>query len=168
MSKNELTPEAGLMTLPGFPAVLVCVERNILTIAAFSFFSFDKPAVMIGIVPTRYSFELIRKIKDFSINIPTIELLPAIKFCGSHSGRNYDKFVETGLTPIPGKKISSYLIKECPVNLECKVVNEINQGGTHIWFVGEILTSHVRDDYSRRQALFYWPKEFRTVGDVIK
>jgi len=166
--KEELTPEEGLMTLPGFPVVLVCVDKNILTLAAVSFFSFVKPTIMIGIVPSRYSFELIKKTQDFSFNLPTSELLPAVKYCGSHSGRDYNKFAETGLTPIPGKKITSFLIEECPVSLECKVINEINQGGTHVWFIGEIVISHVRQDYSRNQAILYWPREYRTVGNIIK
>ncbi|WP_455141057.1 flavin reductase family protein [Candidatus Hodarchaeum mangrovi] len=168
LQKEEVSPEAGLMTFPGFPVVLVCVDKNIITIAAVSFFSFVKPMVMIGIVPSRYSFELIKKTQDFSLNLPTTELLPAIKYCGSHSGRDCDKFAETGLTPVPGKKITSVFIEECPVSLECKVINEINQGGTHIWFIGEIVTSYVRKDYSRQQAILYWPREYRTVGNILK
>lgn len=125
MTKNEITIQQGMMAFPGFPIVLVCVRDNIITVAAVSFFSFgdrqgNPPMVMVGIVPTRYTFELLKETDDYSINIPTIELFEAIKICGSKSGRKVNKFKAAGLTPRKAQKISSYLIEECPVNLECK------------------------------------------------
>ena len=91
--KKETSIQEGLMAFPGFPVALVCVRDNIITVAAINFFSFgDKrgnpPMVMVGIVPTRYTFELLKATDDYSINIPTIELLEAIKICGSKSGRD--------------------------------------------------------------------------------
>ncbi|MFX1283052.1 MAG: flavin reductase family protein [Promethearchaeota archaeon] len=172
--KKEVTIQQGMMALPGFPVVLVCVRDNIITVAAFSFFSFgDKegvpPMIMVGIVPTRYTFELLKEIDDYSVNIPTVELLEAVKICGSKSGRDVDKFKVAGLTPKKAQRISSYIIEECPINLECKVVHKIDlQGSSHTWFVGEIVTAYQREDYDRSQAILYWPREYREVGKVIK
>ena len=129
ISKDEVSGFKGIMALPGFPVVLVCIQDNILTVAAVSFFSFKPPMVMIGIVPTRYSFELIQDIKDFVINIPTSDLLDAVKFCGSKSGREVNKFGATGLTPKKGKLVASYRIEECPVSLECKVIHMLDLKG---------------------------------------
>jgi flavin reductase (DIM6/NTAB) family NADH-FMN oxidoreductase RutF len=174
MTKNEITVKQGMMAFPGFPVVLVCVKDNIITVAAVSFFSFgdeqgNLPMVMVGIVPTRYTFELLKEIDDYSINIPTFKLLEAIKVCGSKSGRDINKFKAAGLTPRKAQKISSYLIDECPVNLECKVVHKVAlQGSTHTWFIAEIVTAYQREDYDRSQAILYWPREYREVGKVIK
>lgn len=173
-TKKKVTVQQGMMALPGFPVVLVCVKDNIITVAAFSFFSFgdgqeNPPMVMIGIVPTRYTFELLKETDNYSINIPTVELLEAIEVCGSKSGRNVNKFKVAGLTPKKAQKISSYIIDECPVNLECKVVHKIDlQGSTHIWFVGEIVAAYQKDDYDRSQAILFWPREYREVGKIIK
>jgi flavin reductase (DIM6/NTAB) family NADH-FMN oxidoreductase RutF len=173
LTKNEITLQQGLMAFPGFPIVLVCVRDNIITVAAVSFFSFGGkqgklPMVMVGIVPTRYTFELLKKTDNYSINIPTRELLEVIKICGSKSGRDVNKFNSTGLTPIKGKKISSYLIEECPVNLECKVVHKIDlRGSTHVWFVGEIVAAYQEEGYDRSHAILFWPREYREVGKVI-
>ncbi len=124
--------------------------------------------VMIGIVPKRYSFELIKETNDFSINIPTIDLFKAVKVCGSKSGRNTDKFDVTGLSPRKAEKISSYIIEECPVSLECKIVHTIDLKGTHVWFIGEVVLSHIRKNYKRSQALLYWPQEYRFVGNTVE
>ena len=172
LTKKEITVQQGMMAFPGFPIVLVCVKDNIITVAAVSFFSFGDrqgkpPMVMVGIVPTRYTFELLKKIDNYSINIPTIELLEAIKICGSKSGRNVKKFDAAGLTPKTAQKISSYLIEECPVNLECHVVHKVDLQGTHVWFIGEIVAAHQEENYDRSQALLYWPREYREVGNII-
>lgn len=61
---------AGIWALPSFPVVLVTVARNIMTAAAFHFYSFDPPSVMVGIMPDKYTYELISSQGEFGINIP--------------------------------------------------------------------------------------------------
>jgi flavin reductase (DIM6/NTAB) family NADH-FMN oxidoreductase RutF len=167
MMKREENPIAGMMAIPGFPIVLVTVDRNIMTAAAFSFYSFKPPCVMVGIVPKRLTFELISSRGEYGINIPRTDQLEAVRICGSISGRDADKFAKAGLTPIKGKVIESSLIEECPVSLECKVVHEVDFDGSHRWFIGEIKAAHIDQDYSRDSALMYWPREYRKVGEVI-
>lgn len=60
------------------------------------------------------------------------------------SGRKYDKFKETGLTPLPAKKVRAPIIKECVAHLECKLHKRIT-AGDHTLFVGEILTAYVNE-----------------------
>lgn len=167
MSKVEKEPIAGMWALPGFPLVLVTVERNVMTAAAFSFYSFKPPSVMVGVIPKNLTFDLISEKGEYGINLPTPELLETARICGSVSGRNQDKFAKAGLTPQPAKVIDSYLIAECPVSLECRVVHQVQFGGTHAWFVGEIVAAHIAEDYSRDQALIFWPREYRRVGEVL-
>lgn len=168
MTKTEKDLFDGILALPSFPVVLVTVDRNIMTAAAFHFYSFEPPSVMVGIIPKNLTYELIRENGEFGINIPTSDQLDITDICGSVSGRKKDKYKEAGLTPLKGKVIDSNLIAECPVNLECRVVNEINYDGTHRWFIGEILTVHVDQDYTRDKALMYWLGEFRSVGEILQ
>jgi flavin reductase (DIM6/NTAB) family NADH-FMN oxidoreductase RutF len=169
LGKNIVSGQEGLLAFPGFPLILVVVNDNIITVAATSFFSFDPPMVMIGIVPSRYTFELIQNSEDYTINIPTEDLLPAVRICGSKSGRDVNKWELTDLTPENSKIVQSLIIKECPVNLECKIVEKIQlNDSSHVWFIGEILTAHIQPDYDRSKALMYWPREYRRVGSVIK
>ena len=165
--KEENEPFEGLYSLPGFPLVLITVDRNIMTAAAFSFYSFTPPSVMVGIMPKNFTYELILEKLEFGINIPTHEQLEMTRICGSLSGRNADKYQRAGVTPKKGQVIGSYLITECPVNLECKVVHEIRYKGSHRWFIGEIVAAHVKEGYKRGEALMYWLEEFRGVGRIL-
>jgi flavin reductase (DIM6/NTAB) family NADH-FMN oxidoreductase RutF len=165
--KTQKKPYYGVLALPAFPVVLVTAQRNIMTAAAFSFYSFKPPSIMVGIMPENLTYELISREQEFGINIPTKEQLEVIRICGSVSGRDEDKFKKTGLTPEKGKKIKSYLIKECPVSLECRVVHQIGCPGTHRWFIGQIETVHAKEDYTRDQTLMYWYREYRKVGDIL-
>ncbi|MGD2205623.1 MAG: flavin reductase family protein [Anaerolineae bacterium] len=167
MTKTAREPFEGIVTLPGFPLVLVTVDRNIMTAAAFSFYSFSPPCIMVGIRPENLTFELISEQGEFGVNIPTAAHLEAVRICGSVSGREAEKFEKAGLTPQRGSVIDSFLIAECPVNIECRVVHQVQFGGTHTWFVGEIVAAHVDGGYSRDQALTYWMQEYRSVGQIL-
>ena len=52
-------------------------------------------------------------------------------------------------------------------SLECKVVHEVDFGGSHRWFIGEIKAAHIDENYTRDSALMFWAREFRRVGEVI-
>jgi flavin reductase (DIM6/NTAB) family NADH-FMN oxidoreductase RutF len=168
MSKTEKEPFAGIHALPGFPLVLVTVARNALTAAAFSFFSFKPvPAVMVGIRPQTYTFELLQEAQDFGVNIPTPAQLEVVRWVGSVSGRDEDKFTHAELTPKKGRFIESVLIEECPVNLECKIVHQVQYAGSHHWFVGEIVATHIDEAYERGDAIIYWIREYRRMGEIF-
>ena len=54
--------------------------------------------------------------------LTTEELARATDYCGVRSGRDTDKWADMGLTKEKASKVSVPLIRECPVNLECRVV----------------------------------------------
>jgi len=167
--KEQLTDlSEGIAMLPSFPIVLVTVGSNIMTAAAFHFYSFQPPSVMVGIVPQRYTYELIVSNQEFGVNIPTKEQLPLVRTCGSVSGRDVDKYARAGVTPFRGNKIESCLIRECPLNLECKVVHQIAYEGTHRWFIGEIQAVHVDQTYRHDGSLMFWSGQYRRVGALLQ
>ncbi|NMC61108.1 MAG: flavin reductase family protein [Candidatus Methanofastidiosa archaeon] len=134
---------------PG-PLVLITSKyqgkSNIVTVAWTSPVSHDPPLVSISISTKRYSHTLIGNSKEFTINIPTIELIDKVMICGSLSGKNVDKFKEAGFKKVPGKKLSPPLIKECFAFLECKVIDSF-LCGDHYLFVGEIVHSEIEKNY---------------------
>lgn len=161
-------PGDGIIALPSFPVVLVTVGINIMAAAAFHFYSFDRPSVMVGIKPDKCTHELIHEKGDFGINIPTVDQLAKVQICGSVSGKYENKYVKSGLSPKKSNKIDSFIIAECPVNLECKVVHRIEYEGSHSWFIGEIQEVHIDADYVRDDALMFWLGQFRAVGRLIE
>jgi flavin reductase (DIM6/NTAB) family NADH-FMN oxidoreductase RutF len=169
MKRTQNKLSKAILALPSFPVVLVTVGRNIMTAGAFHFYSFTPPSVMVGIVPSRYTFELINEYHEFGINIPRVDQIELVRTCGEISGRKVaDKYQHAGVTPQRGSVIRSSLIQECPVSIECEVVHKVDFPGTHQWFVGEIKAVHIDDDYNKEQALMFWSREYRKVGEFIE
>ena len=84
------------------------------------------------------SFHNIQQTEAFIINIPSEKYLKEADFVGMVSGREYDKFKETGHTPEKSHLVTAPIVKEFPYALECKLVREINLG-SHTMFIGEIV-----------------------------
>ena len=142
MSKKELPASKVLQAGPPSVVVLAtCIDSegkaNIITLGMYMPISFDPPQVCIGISPKRYSHDLIADAKEFVINVPPVNIEKETHFCGIKSGRDLNKFAETGLTSIPAETVKPPLIKECYGHLECKVVQDFICGD-HTLFVGEV------------------------------
>lgn len=132
---------------PGTAGVVVlatCVderdEPNIITLGMYMPISINPPMVCIGVAPQRYSHDLIENSGEFVINTPPIQIEDEMHFCGVKSGRDVDKFQETGLTPIPSKVLRPPRIKECFGHMECRVIQE-HTCGDHTLFVGEVVAA---------------------------
>lgn len=106
--------------------------------------SANPPMLAVSIRPTRYSYNMIKETKEFVINVPTMSIVKETLFCGRRSGKQHDKFKETGLTPLPAKMVKPPIIKECVAHLECKLLKQIT-AGDHEILVGEILTAYVNE-----------------------
>ena len=167
--KQKISPEKAQDCFSGFPVVLASVggsKDNIITLAMCHVFSF-KPALLgLGIAPKRFSYGLFRESKDFAINIPDRKMLRAVEICGSKSGRKVDKFEAAGLTREKAEKISSPLIAECPVNIECVKIKEV-EAGDHTWFIGEVVAARKDPGYKTDEMLLYWG-DYRTIGNQVK
>ncbi len=56
----------------------------------------------ISVRPSRHSYGLIKENMQFTLNLTTAEMAKATDWIGVKSGRDYDKWKETGLTPVAG------------------------------------------------------------------
>jgi flavin reductase (DIM6/NTAB) family NADH-FMN oxidoreductase RutF len=84
---------------------------------------FEPPLIGCIVSDRNYSFGLLTKSRECVLNIPTVAIIQEAVACGNCSGRTVDKFAAYGLTPVPALRVQAPLIAECPVNLECKVVD---------------------------------------------
>ncbi len=98
-----------------------------------------------GPVAYRHTYSLIKETQEFGINLPSRELMQAMRKAGSTHSREVDKFKETGLTPLDSKRIAPNLIEECYLNIECKVIQELVTGD-HTIFIGDPVTILYDDD----------------------
>ncbi len=133
------------------PAVIVScgskpAEWSMLTVAWTGIICSDPAMCYISVRPERASYPLIKNHMEFTINLTTADMALATDWAGVRSGRDYDKFKETGLTPIPGEKVQSPTIGESPISLECRV-KSITPLGTHDMFIAEIVNVRVDSRY---------------------
>lgn len=132
----------GTMIYP-LPAVLVsCSDAdgrsNLITVAWTGTVCTNPAMCYISVRPERYSYGMIKETMEFTINLTTAGMARATDWCGVKSGREVDKWKETGLTPVAGEKVGCPYVAESPLNIECRV-KEIIRLGSHDMFIAEVL-----------------------------
>ena len=140
MAKQQWKP--GNMLYP-VPAVMVSCQRqgekpNIITVAWAGTVCSDPAMVSVSIQKKRYSYGIIRDSGEFVVNLTTKKLAKATDYCGVRSGRDVDKFAETGLTPCPSQAVGCPGIAQSPVNIECRVT-EVKNLGSHDLFLAQVV-----------------------------
>ena len=155
MSKQSWKP--GNMLYP-LPVVMVSAadkegRDDIITVAWAGTVCTNPPMVSISIRPERYSYHMIRETGEFVINLTTEELAFATDYCGVKSGRDVDKFKETGLTREKAEKVKAPMIAEAPVSIECKV-KEIRELGSHHMFIAQVAAVHADEKYMDEKNRF--------------
>jgi flavin reductase (DIM6/NTAB) family NADH-FMN oxidoreductase RutF len=143
---------------PMHTVLVTCVRRtgkpNIITLAWAMPTSIDPPLVAISVAPERHSHALIEESKEFVINIPTMDIVEETLQCGRTSGRDQDKFKETGLTPIAARKLKPPVIKECVSHLECRLQDQL-ETGDHTIFVGEVILAYTNKNVPGAKMIFH-------------
>lgn len=131
------------------PVVLVTSERkgqpNVMAAAWQTPVSGEPPLVALSISPERYSHRLIMDSGQLVVNVPPRELVREVYYCGSVSGKDTDKFAETGLIPTVPGKVRPPHIKECIAHLECEVQQSL-EVGDHILFIARVVLAVVEKE----------------------
>ncbi len=89
-----------------------------------------KPLFQAYIRESRYTKAMLDEAGEFTVNIPlerTDRVKEILAFCGTKSGRDFDKAAELGLTLVDGETVAAPAIKELPLTLECKVIYSVRQ-----------------------------------------
>lgn len=105
----------------------------------------------VGIRPSRQTARNIERNGAFTVNVPNAAILPQADYCGTVSamkdGGYLDKFAVTGLKYERGSKVNAPILTDCPVILECKVVQTREfPDGQHRVFFGEVLSYHIASE----------------------
>ena len=124
-------------------------KPNILAVAWITPVTVNPPHLAMSLRPQRHSYKLLTETREFVVNIPDFNLAKQVVFCGRRSGRDYDKFKETRLTPVKARKISAPIIKECIAHLECKLEKTIKIG-EHILCIGKVMAAYASQKYYKR------------------
>lgn len=155
MSK-KISWKPGTFIYP-IPAVLVSCgtmeKSNIITVAWTGIMNTNPAIVYISVRPERYSYNIIKENKEFVINLTNEKLTYATDWCGVRSGKEYDKFKEMNLTKENANFVKAPMIKESPVSVECRVIEEKNYG-SHTTFIAEVLSINASDEYIDENGAF--------------
>ena len=116
-------------------------KNNVLAVGYCGNCSYDPPMVMVGIVPTRYSYKMIKESGCFVVNLVDRGYKETFDYLGSHSKRDGDKLAAMNVKLQDGKKVNAPLLPDCPVNIECTIVDSIVTG-SHEMFIGKIEYVH--------------------------
>ena len=118
-------------------------KANYITLGGFGSMSRAPPIVYITLAKVHYTNAGIKDNGYFSVNVPSSDLVQKTDYVGLVSGRDIDK--SDVFTPFFGSVDKAPMIRECPVNMLCKVIDHIDLPNNDV-FLGEILEVYVSED----------------------
>lgn len=122
------------------------VSDNIIPISWAGIVESAPYMVSINISRGKYSGKVIKKTREFAVAIPGVKNLKEIDICGTVHGDKTNKFELTGLEKFEAAEIDVPLIKQCPINMECRLENIVSFK-SHDMYVGRIVATHIDDNY---------------------
>jgi len=145
MEKIQMSTETICYPMPcSLVGVNVGGKPNYLTVAWFSMVNVKPPYLMIALGKAHYTNPGIKENGTFSVNIPSVAMADVTDYCGIVSGKKYDK--STKFETFYGKLKTAPMIKECPYNVECKVVQTADLPADEL-FIGEIVAAYSDERY---------------------
>lgn len=177
MAKREMKP--GNMVYPLPAALASCADKagntNLITVAWTGTICSDPAMLYISVRPERYSHHMLEETGEFVLNLTTEEIIRAVDTCGVKSGADVDKWKLTGLTPEKARVVGAPLVKESPVNIECRVF-ETKRLGSHDMYMAEVVAIDADDalfdakgkfDLKRANLVAYSHGEYLKLGESI-
>ena len=128
---------------PPAPAWLICTydaegKPNMMTASWVGMACSKPPCVTISLREATYTFGNIKEHEAYKVNIPSEKLASVAPYAGVVSGRDTDKFADTGLTAVKSDLVDAPYIKECELVIECRLIKTVELG-LHTMFIGEII-----------------------------
>ncbi|MFK5883850.1 MAG: flavin reductase family protein [Candidatus Izemoplasma sp.] len=123
----------------------------------------NKPTFIAYVRFTRDTYQMIEQADEFTISIPfTDDLKDELIFCGTKSGRDYDKIKECNFSLTEGITSNTPIINECDLHYECKVIYKqtmepgmvpqvvkdryYSKNNYHMIYYGEITNTYIKKE----------------------
>ena len=142
-------------------------SRNVMAMGWHMMLGFSPALFACYIWEGNHSYEMLRRSKECTINLPTVSMMDQVVGIGNSSGRSEDKFEKFGLSTSAATHVDAPLIDECHANFECRLVDErqIAEYGLFIW---EVVKAHVRIEPDLPRTMHYLGRgEFMTSGAIV-
>lgn len=137
-------------TIPAYPMPVSLVgthvdgKPNFLAVAWFTMSSYKPPRIAIALGKGHYTNPGIKESKAFSVCLPSEEIVEVTDYCGIISGKKTDKSEIFDL--FYGELKTAPMIKECPLSMECKLVEVVDSSLNEI-FIGEIMGTYTEERF---------------------
>jgi len=120
-------------------------KPNFMTLAWCGIANAEPPMISLAVRHDRYTLRGIRGKLVFSVNIPSQDLVRETDYCGTTSGSKTNKAEVCQFKIFYGRLGTAPLIEQCPINLECKVMNILDLG-SHSLVIGRIEETYVSEN----------------------
>ena len=126
--------------------VLVTTSRpgggtNVMAVGWVAIASSEPLMFVLGIDDEAYTYELIRKTKEFVIVFPNEKTAAEVLFAGTRHGHNCDKISEGAMRVKKACKIKAPLFADAVANFECKLVDIYRPGDCPL-IIGRVIAAH--------------------------
>ena len=140
--------EALRLILPGVVGLVTTHYRGKYDVTTVSWLmpaGREPPLVAMAIHPATMCHDSIKRSGEFTINIPTRDVINQVVTCGRMSGNDVDKLERTGLHLADPHVVMAPYIEQCIGHLECAVINAYTPGD-HVIFIAQIAYATVEQD----------------------
>jgi flavin reductase (DIM6/NTAB) family NADH-FMN oxidoreductase RutF len=126
----------------------------------------NRPVATVYVRPTRFTFSLLERDPEFTVNVLPASMKGALDLCGTRSGRDLDKWAAAGLAQVPSETVGVPRVKGAELSLECRVIATFPIDPSrfldpsieslyplkdyHTAFVGEVLAAFAADRFSSK------------------
>ncbi len=133
-------------------------------LSPYSFFNvFGSNPVTIIFSPARrvrdntikHTLENCIQTKEVVISVVTYAMVQQMSLASCEYPKGVSEFEKAGFTSAPASKVKPFLVKESPVNFECRVreiVHTGDQGGAGNLIICDLLAMHINDEVLNEQA----------------
>jgi len=119
-------------------------RANFMAVAWVSRINSKPPMIGVALGKTHYTNAGIHENKSFSVNIPGMDLIEKVDYCGLVSGKNNDKSQLFDI--FYGELPNTPMIRQCPLCLECRLVNPVDLPSNTL-FIGEIIGTYTEERF---------------------
>ncbi|QQG38847.1 MAG: flavin reductase family protein [Candidatus Woesearchaeota archaeon] len=128
--------------------------------------SYKPGLIIVNIRAADATAENIKETKEFGVSIASIEQNRLSSIAGGYSGKQVDKIGalnKLGFKFYKGKKIKALMVEDAALNVECKLIKEIELGD-HTMFVGEAVDVKLND----KEPLAYNNGKYWKLTETLK
>ncbi|MCT4596738.1 MAG: flavin reductase family protein [Vallitalea sp.] len=122
----------------------------------------NENCLLVAVRYSRHTYEMMENTDEFVVSVPKEGVMKKeLSFCGTKSGRDFDKFNECNLTPFYVDESNVPLIKECDLHFVCKKVYQQSMEPSligadfihkkycdkdyHVMYYGQVISTYKND-----------------------